>query len=134
MSGAPVRSRGEPILVRKTPCTAVAGAVRAKALELQENGFGEKPAHPHRIDPGGSAGISDEGDGTAHAEPAIQAGVTGSRPVRGRSWRRWGGGLLVRQTAIDTLVLAEARILLFAVRLGAACGPEHATKRRRHST
>lgn len=42
--------------------------------------------------------------------------------------------MLVRQTAIDTLVLAEARILLLAVRLGAACGPEHATKGRRHST
>ena len=40
---------------------------------MQEKGFGEKPAHLRRIEPGGSAGISDEGDGAAHAELAIQA-------------------------------------------------------------
>jgi len=35
---------------------------------LQQKGFGEKHAHPRRIQPGGGAGIADEGDGPAHAE------------------------------------------------------------------
>jgi len=39
---------------------------------LQEKGFGEKRVHPRRIEPRAGAGCSDEGDGPAHAELAIQ--------------------------------------------------------------
>ena len=84
MAGTPVRSVGEPVPARGTRLGVVSGAVLGRSLELQEKGFGEKPAHPRRIEPGGSAGISDEGDGAAHAELAIQAAELsreGKRPA-----------------------------------------------------
>jgi hypothetical protein len=45
-----------------------AGAVLGRSLELQQKGFGEEPAHPRGIEPGGSAGGADEADSPAHAE------------------------------------------------------------------
>ncbi len=72
MAGSPVRSLGEPVPARETRLGVVSGAVLGRSLELQEKGFGEEHAHPRRIEPRGSAGISDEGDGPAHAELAIQ--------------------------------------------------------------
>ena len=72
MAGTPVRSVGEPVPARGTRLGVVSGAVLGRSLELQEKGFGEKLAHPRRIEPRRGAGCSDEGDGPAHAELVIQ--------------------------------------------------------------
>ena len=50
----------------------VLGVTWGWSLELQSKGFGEEPAHPRTIEPGNSTGISDEGDGAAHAKFLIQ--------------------------------------------------------------
>ena len=68
MAGAPVRSLDEAFPARTMPYGVVAGAALGRSLELQEKGFGEEYAHPRGIEPGGSAGGTDEGDGPAHTE------------------------------------------------------------------
>ena len=50
----------------------VLGVTWGWSLELQSKGFGEEPAHPRTIEPGNSTGISDEGDGAAHAKFLMQ--------------------------------------------------------------
>ena len=74
MVGAPVRSRGEPLPALRAPRLGSGlGQARTRLFELQQERLGEEHAHPRRIEPGGGAGIPDEGDGAAHAEFLIQA-------------------------------------------------------------
>ena len=68
---AAIRSLGEASPAQgKLPAVA-SWAVQRRTLELQQKGFGEKAAHLRRIQPVGGAGISDIGDGTAHAKLAV---------------------------------------------------------------
>jgi len=72
--GAPVGSPGEPFPTLSAPCWGSGlGQARTRLFELQQERLGEEHAHPRRIEPGGGAGIPDEGDGAAHAEFLIQA-------------------------------------------------------------
>ena len=50
---------------------------------MQQERFGEEHAHPRGIEPGGGTGVTDEGDGAAHAEFLIQAAQLPSEACQG---------------------------------------------------